>query len=113
VHVELIALIPSVVLGGILWYVLKAQARDRETYLAAITLAIKEGTREREQHAEIVAELTEKIQHPTVPHPRPAAVEGPSGPPPEPEPAFAKVGTITAGPGNDSITPGNDSGPQP
>jgi hypothetical protein len=99
--VELIALIPSVVLGGILWYVLKAQARDRETYLAAITLAIKEGTHEREAHAEIVADLTEKIQHPTTPHPRPAAVEGPPGPPPEPDPAFSKVGTITSGDNNE------------
>jgi hypothetical protein len=89
-----LALIPIAILGGIiLWYILKSQAQERSDYLRAINLATTEGTRERQEYRELIASLTEKIQHPETPHPV-APVQGPAvGPPPQPD-EVDLVGTI-------------------
>jgi hypothetical protein len=95
--VELLLLVPVLVLGGVLWYVLRSQATERNDYLRAIELAITEGTKERAEYRKLIAELTERIQHPEIPHPI-APVLGPPGPPPVPDEAFEKVGQVLPDP---------------
>lgn len=92
---EFLLLIPSLILGGILLYVLVKQGEDTDAYLRAITQAIEEigavsAKNGKLVESELIRDLTDKIQHPEIPS-RPPAVVTTELPEPEPLPATGQI----------------------
>ena len=70
----------------------RATQKDQERQGAFDSTVVETIDKIHERASFQVAELTEKIQHPEVPHPRIPDTE--PGPPPEPDPAYETVGRI-------------------
>ena len=87
----------ALIFAGVLVYVLRSHAIERDTYLQAVSHAITEGREERQYLAERLteqaSEMATRIQHPEIPRPDLRSVPEP-GPEPEPEEAYEKVGRI-------------------
>lgn len=87
----------ALIFAGVLVYILRSHAVERDAYIRAVSHAITEGKKERtqltEQVSNLASEMATRIQHPEIPRPDLRSVPEP-GPEPKPEEAYEKVGRI-------------------